>query len=54
MPGGVFALWSDDAPDDDFLALLSQVFAEVNVEVVRFRNPLLERDSASTVYVASL
>jgi len=54
VPGGVFALWSDDAPDDDFLALLSDVFAEVNVEVVRFCNPLLERDSASTVYVASL
>src|SRR5699024_8180790 len=25
-PGGVFALWSDDPPDDDFNALLAQTF----------------------------
>ncbi len=54
LPSGVFALWSDDPPDDEFLALLSGVFTKVKVEVVTFENPLLERDSASTVYVASL
>src|SRR5207245_7806740 len=26
-PGGVFAMWSDDPPDDDFLALLQSAFA---------------------------
>ncbi len=51
-PGGVFALWSDDPPDEDFLAALCAVFATANAQVVRFFNPLLERDSASTVYVA--
>jgi hypothetical protein len=51
-PGGVFALWSDDPPDEDFIARLNAVFATASAEVVRFRNPLLERDSASTVYVA--
>ena len=51
-PGGVFALWSDDAPDADFLAALREVFTEVEAQVVSFFNPLLERDSASTVYVA--
>jgi spermidine synthase len=51
-PGGVFALWSDDPPDDDFTAALSEVFTEVKSHVVCFHNPLLERDSASTVYVA--
>ena len=25
-PGGVFALWSDDPPDDDFLSVLGQTF----------------------------
>lgn len=51
-PGGVFALWSDDPPDEDFLAALREVFASARAQVVPFFNPLLERDSASTVYVA--
>jgi spermidine synthase len=50
--GGVFALWSDDPPDDAFLNLLRQEFAEAHAQVVTFPNPLLGRDSASTVYVA--
>jgi spermidine synthase len=52
LSGGVFALWSDDAPDEDFLADLGAVFAEAKAHVVSFHNPLLERDSSSTVYVA--
>lgn len=51
-PGGVFALWSDDAPDDDFLRALRAVFASADAHVVTFANPLLETESASTVYVA--
>lgn len=51
-PGGVFALWSDDPPHDGFLAALKSVFATADAHVVSFPNPLLERDSASTVYVA--
>ena len=51
-PGGVFALWSDDPPDDAFLAALTVVFATTSAHVVTFPNPLLERESASTVYVA--
>ncbi len=53
-PGGVFALWSDDAPDADFIRALEAVFATVESQVVKFANPLLERESASTVYVARL
>lgn len=52
QPGGVFALWSDDAPDERFLAALQVVFPAVEAQVVHFQNPLLERESASTVYVA--
>lgn len=52
LPGGVFALWSDDAPDDEFLQALGAVFATAQAHVVTFPNPLLERESASTVYVA--
>ncbi|MGL4398776.1 MAG: spermidine synthase [Luteolibacter sp.] len=51
-PGGVFALWSDDAPDEDFLGRLTEVFAAAEAHVVRFPNPLLGTDSCSTVYVA--
>lgn len=51
-PGGVFAMWSDDPPDDGFLQLLRDGFATARAEVVTFPNPLLDRDSASTVYVA--
>ena len=50
--GGVFALWSDDVPDAPFLGSLREVFATAEAHVVAFFNPLLEQDSASTVYVA--
>jgi spermidine synthase len=51
-PGGVFALWSDDPPDEEFLELLGSAFATARAHVVTFPNPLLEDNSASTVYVA--
>lgn len=53
-PGGVFALWSDDPPDSDFMDALSQVFASCEEHVISFYNPLQERDYRSTVYVARL
>ena len=53
-PGGVFGLWSDDPPEERFLANLQAVFAEVKTEVVAFPNPFLHRDSESTVYVCRL
>lgn len=52
--GGVFALWSDDPPDEEFLTALRAVFATAEAQVVKFANPLLERESASTVYVAKV
>lgn len=51
-PGGTFALWADGAPDDEFLATLASVFATSEAHIVRFFNPLLECESASSVYVA--
>jgi spermidine synthase len=51
-PGGVFALWSDDPPDEDFLGLLGSAFSNARAHIVTFPNPLTEADSASTVYVA--
>ncbi len=51
-PGGVFALWSDDPPEDSFIQKLSEVFASCETHVVPFENPILGRQSQSTVYVA--
>jgi spermidine synthase len=51
-PGGVFALWSDDPPDDRFTAELAQVFGDWASHVVPFANPLTGGESANTVYVA--
>ena len=52
-PGGIFGLWSDDPPDADFLSALQSVFTSVRAEVVSFDNPILERKSSSTVYLAT-
>lgn len=52
QPQGVFALWSDDPPDEQFLQVLSQVFPSVRADVVTFRNPLTRGMSSNTVYVA--
>lgn len=51
-PGGIFALWSDDPPDEEFLELLGSAFATARAHEVTFPNPLTEAESASTVYVA--
>ncbi|MQA12497.1 MAG: spermidine synthase [Pseudonocardiaceae bacterium] len=50
-PGGVFALWSNDPPDEAFTAVLAESFADVRAEIVSFDNPLQEREAANTVYL---
>ena len=52
-PGGVFALWSDDPPEDAFTALLAEVFADAAAHEVTFANPLTGGTSSNTVYVAT-
>ncbi|OLB66077.1 MAG: spermidine synthase [Actinobacteria bacterium 13_2_20CM_2_72_6] len=53
-PDGVFALWSNDPPDEDFSVALAKVFASSQAHVVSFPNPLQDRESSNTVYVARL
>jgi spermidine synthase len=53
-PGGVFALWSNDPPDAEFLAALESEFSAVRAEVVTFVNPLQRRDATATVYLATV
>jgi len=52
-PGGVFALWSDDPPDEEFMTALAEVFSTCTAHVVTFHNPLTGGESASSVYVAT-
>lgn len=52
-PGGVFALWSNDPPDEEFTALLAEIFAEAQADVVTFHNPLQDREARNTVYLAT-
>jgi spermidine synthase len=52
-PGGVYSLWSNDPPDDAYLAVLSEVFVDVAAEVVSFPNPLQDRMATNTVYLAT-
>lgn len=49
--GGVFALWSNDPPDEEYMALLSDVFDDVESSIVRFYNRLQDRESTNTVYL---
>ena len=49
---GVFALWSDDPPEDGFSALLAEVWAHAEAHVVTFDNPLTGGVSTNSVYVA--
>jgi spermidine synthase len=50
-PGGVFALWSNDPPDETFESALSGAFATSSAHVVAFDNAFGERDASNTVYV---
>ncbi len=52
QPDGVFALWSNDPPDDAFTAVLAEVFPQVRAEVVSFDNPLQDRAATNTIYLA--
>jgi spermidine synthase len=51
--GGVFALWSNDPPDEAFLATLAEVFTDPAAQVVSFDNPLQGRPATNTIYVGS-
>ena len=49
---GVFALWSNEPPADDFTAKLKTVFASVETHIIRFYNPFQNNEATATVYVA--
>ena len=53
-PQGVFALWSNDPPDADFLADLHACFADADAHIVSFWNFLTDDQTRSTIYVATV
>ena len=53
VPGGVFAMWSDDPPDDDVTMMLESVFIDDEAQSVWFDNPLTRGRSAATIYLAT-
>jgi spermidine synthase len=50
-PNGVFAMWSQNLPEDSFETLLKTVFANVDSHVVSFFNPFQSVESTNSVYV---
>jgi Spermine/spermidine synthase domain len=50
-PGGVFALWSNDPPDDAFNAAMAGAFATSGAHVVTFDNWRGDHEASNTVYV---
>ena len=50
-PGGVFALWSNDPPDQAFERALAGAFATTSAHVVTFDNLRGDHDASNTVYV---
>ncbi len=53
VDGGVFALWSDDPPDEDFMVILRGAFDTADAHVVDFPNAFTGGTSSNTVYVAT-
>ncbi|MGB3373992.1 MAG: spermidine synthase [Microbacterium sp.] len=51
--GGVFALWSDDPADDEFMERLDSVFVNSTAHAVSFDNALTGGVSSNTVYVGT-
>ena len=54
LDGGVFGLWSDEAPDSDFVAILKSVFKNVETHMVYFPNPYTGEKSSNSVYIAHI
>ena len=50
--GGVYAMWSNDPPEPEYMSILAEVFADVSADVITFPNPLQQREATATVYLS--
>lgn len=48
---GVFALWSQDPPDAEFMQVMQAVFSNSTAHVVPFFNPFQNGEATNTIYV---
>ncbi|MFO7937005.1 MAG: spermidine synthase [Kiritimatiellia bacterium] len=51
-PGGVFALWSNEAPENNFMRILSTAFSDVEGHIAEFPNPIQNNTAYNGIYVA--
>ncbi|MGI8545386.1 MAG: spermidine synthase [Aridibacter sp.] len=49
---GVFALWSNDAPDEKFRRHMASVFGKASTHQIEFSNPYMNSTSVNSVYRA--
>lgn len=54
QPGGVFALWSADPPEESLTDSLNSTFKSVQVHESKFDNPLLDMEDVNYIIVAQL
>ena len=54
VSGGVFGLWSNDLPDQEFVQLLDSVFGSTQAHIVRFPNPYSGGESTNSVYISTV
>jgi spermidine synthase len=52
--GGIFALWSNELPDEAFSDLLSRVFINCEAHTITFANPYTGEASSNSVYVTTV
>lgn len=53
-PGGVFAMWADGMPEDDFTLRLGRVFSHAESHTIEFDNAITGGSSKGAVYVAHI
>ncbi len=53
VPGGIFALWSNELPDTQFSDLLNRVFINTEARIISFPNPYTGEESCNSVYIAT-
>ena len=52
--GGVFGLWSNELPDENFVDILNAVFCNTKSHIVNFPNPYSGGESINSVYIATV
>ncbi len=50
--GGVFAMWSNEPPEDTFRTELGAVFDRVRADIIEFPNPYTGAKNTCTIYLA--